>query len=245
MIYSMTGFGDAAAEREGSRYLVEIKSLNNRYFKPSIRLPPAVAQNLYSNQWHEEHSARLAGAPTTRPRLPRHQEMPVRRAAVVRSARWRRFHAGKEPDGQAAQPPELPERFRPGWLSACRWFLISAALPAALASTASSRVPHRPTRSLRVNRSRQRRVGSNNSFFFWAFPSFGYHQKTDPQPPRRISRPIRKIPVRSRLSSALRSLQQPPKFICDGLTRSSARCFRESITLCSRSLQAGQGRALG
>ena len=43
MIYSMTGFGDAAAEREGSRYLVEIKSLNNRYFKPSIRLPDAVS----------------------------------------------------------------------------------------------------------------------------------------------------------------------------------------------------------
>ena len=43
MIYSMTGFGDAAAERDGSRYLVEIKSLNNRYFKPTIRLPDAVS----------------------------------------------------------------------------------------------------------------------------------------------------------------------------------------------------------
>ena len=43
MIYSMTGFGDAAAERDGSRYLVEIKSLNNRYFKPTIRLPEAVS----------------------------------------------------------------------------------------------------------------------------------------------------------------------------------------------------------
>jgi uncharacterized protein (TIGR00255 family) len=43
MIYSMTGFGDAAAEREGSRYLVEIKSLNNRYFKPSIRLPESIS----------------------------------------------------------------------------------------------------------------------------------------------------------------------------------------------------------
>ncbi len=43
MIYSMTGFGDAAAERDGSRYLVEIKSLNNRYFKPTIRLPESVS----------------------------------------------------------------------------------------------------------------------------------------------------------------------------------------------------------
>lgn len=41
MIYSMTGYGDAAAERDGSRYLVEIKSLNNRYFKPTIKLPEA------------------------------------------------------------------------------------------------------------------------------------------------------------------------------------------------------------
>ena len=43
MIYSMTGFGDAAAEREGSRYQVEIKSLNNRYFKPTIKLPDVVS----------------------------------------------------------------------------------------------------------------------------------------------------------------------------------------------------------
>ena len=43
MIYSMTGFGDAADEANGSRYAVEIKSLNNRYFKPSIKLPEAVS----------------------------------------------------------------------------------------------------------------------------------------------------------------------------------------------------------
>ena len=43
MIYSMTGFGDASDEAGGSRYSVEIKSLNNRYFKPSIKLPEAVS----------------------------------------------------------------------------------------------------------------------------------------------------------------------------------------------------------
>lgn len=43
MIQSMTGFGDAAAERDGNRYLVEIKSLNNRYFKPTIKLPDVVS----------------------------------------------------------------------------------------------------------------------------------------------------------------------------------------------------------
>jgi uncharacterized protein (TIGR00255 family) len=43
MIVSMTGFGDATAEREGTHYAVEIRSLNNRFFKPVIKLPDAVS----------------------------------------------------------------------------------------------------------------------------------------------------------------------------------------------------------
>ncbi|MEL7239951.1 MAG: YicC/YloC family endoribonuclease, partial [Planctomycetota bacterium] len=43
MIHSMTGFGDAHASRGASRYSVELKSLNNRYFKPTVRLPDEVA----------------------------------------------------------------------------------------------------------------------------------------------------------------------------------------------------------
>lgn len=39
MIVSMTGFGDATAEQGGTHYAVEIRSLNNRYFKPVIKLP--------------------------------------------------------------------------------------------------------------------------------------------------------------------------------------------------------------
>jgi uncharacterized protein (TIGR00255 family) len=39
MIRSMTGFGDAAAQAEGAHYSVEIRSVNNRYFKSQIRLP--------------------------------------------------------------------------------------------------------------------------------------------------------------------------------------------------------------
>ena len=39
MIVSMTGFGDATAERDGTHYAVEIRSLNNRFFKPIIKLP--------------------------------------------------------------------------------------------------------------------------------------------------------------------------------------------------------------
>jgi uncharacterized protein (TIGR00255 family) len=42
MIVSMTGFGDATAERDGTHYAVEIRSLNNRFFKPIIKLPENV-----------------------------------------------------------------------------------------------------------------------------------------------------------------------------------------------------------
>jgi uncharacterized protein (TIGR00255 family) len=43
MIVSMTGFGDASTERDGTHYAVEIRSLNNRFFKPVIKLPDAVS----------------------------------------------------------------------------------------------------------------------------------------------------------------------------------------------------------
>jgi uncharacterized protein (TIGR00255 family) len=43
MIVSMTGFGDATAESDGTHYAVEIRSLNNRFFKPIIRLPDTVS----------------------------------------------------------------------------------------------------------------------------------------------------------------------------------------------------------
>ncbi|MDP9173853.1 MAG: YicC family protein [Planctomycetota bacterium] len=39
----MTGFGDATAERDGTHYAVEIRSLNNRFFKPVIKLPDTVS----------------------------------------------------------------------------------------------------------------------------------------------------------------------------------------------------------
>ncbi|HEY2587905.1 MAG TPA: YicC/YloC family endoribonuclease [Tepidisphaeraceae bacterium] len=39
----MTGFGDATAERDGTHYAVEIRSLNNRFFKPVIKLPENVS----------------------------------------------------------------------------------------------------------------------------------------------------------------------------------------------------------
>ena len=43
MIVSMTGFGDATGERDGTHYAVEIRSLNNRYFKAVIKLPETIS----------------------------------------------------------------------------------------------------------------------------------------------------------------------------------------------------------
>jgi uncharacterized protein (TIGR00255 family) len=39
MLRSMTGYGAASGECDGVTFTVEIRSVNNRYFKPSIRLP--------------------------------------------------------------------------------------------------------------------------------------------------------------------------------------------------------------
>lgn len=39
MIRSMTGFGDASSQVDGIHYAVEIRSLNNKYFKAVIRIP--------------------------------------------------------------------------------------------------------------------------------------------------------------------------------------------------------------
>ena len=43
MILSMTGFGEVLHEEDGHSYHIEIRSVNNRYFKASIRLPEEFA----------------------------------------------------------------------------------------------------------------------------------------------------------------------------------------------------------
>jgi uncharacterized protein (TIGR00255 family) len=43
MIQSMTGFGDAQLEADGHAYHVEIRSVNNRYFKAALHLPEGFA----------------------------------------------------------------------------------------------------------------------------------------------------------------------------------------------------------
>lgn len=42
MVRSMTGYGDASAQVGGAHYFVEIRSLNNKYFKATIRLAEAL-----------------------------------------------------------------------------------------------------------------------------------------------------------------------------------------------------------
>lgn len=41
MIRSMTGFGEASSHEEGVHYLLELRSLNGKYFKATIRMPEA------------------------------------------------------------------------------------------------------------------------------------------------------------------------------------------------------------
>ncbi|MHC4579955.1 MAG: YicC/YloC family endoribonuclease [Planctomycetota bacterium] len=43
MINSMTGYGEAQGQLNGASYVVEIKTVNNRYFKTIIRLPELAA----------------------------------------------------------------------------------------------------------------------------------------------------------------------------------------------------------
>lgn len=42
MIQSMTGYGEAQSTRDGLDYVLELRSVNNRYFKPVIKLPESM-----------------------------------------------------------------------------------------------------------------------------------------------------------------------------------------------------------
>ena len=54
MLQSMTGYGEAQHDAEGISFVVEIKSLNNRFLKSSIKLPDALAYL----EPHIEHAIR-------------------------------------------------------------------------------------------------------------------------------------------------------------------------------------------
>ncbi len=57
MILSMTGFGEARKEEDGVTYRVEIRSLNNRYFKLSMKLPEQFQR--YESQIDKQLRSRL------------------------------------------------------------------------------------------------------------------------------------------------------------------------------------------
>ena len=44
MLTSMTGYGDAQGVLDGTEFTVEIRCLNNRYYKPNIKLPEELAK---------------------------------------------------------------------------------------------------------------------------------------------------------------------------------------------------------
>ena len=41
MIRSMTGFGVASADAEGGSFSIEVRSVNNKFFKATMRVPDA------------------------------------------------------------------------------------------------------------------------------------------------------------------------------------------------------------
>ena len=53
MIRSMTGYGDASDTVDGVHYAIELRSLNNRYYKANIRLPEEIASLALSSKEQE------------------------------------------------------------------------------------------------------------------------------------------------------------------------------------------------
>lgn len=63
MIHSMTGYGEAQHHDNGVSYVLEVRSLNNRYFKASIKLPEQLA--LLESEVEKLLRARLARGSVT------------------------------------------------------------------------------------------------------------------------------------------------------------------------------------
>ena len=60
MIRSMTGFGTAEGAVGGAPVTIEVRSVNHRFFSPSIKLPSELARAVINAALLEE-SARLSG----------------------------------------------------------------------------------------------------------------------------------------------------------------------------------------
>lgn len=123
MLLSMTGYGAAAGQVEGVEYAVELRSVNNRYLKPVIRLPEAWSQaEMDVEKVLRGHVQRGTVTLTVRMRLPEDQAAMKVNAAVV-SGYLRQLRPLAEQFGQTAhvdlgamlqlpgvcEPPEFEE----------------------------------------------------------------------------------------------------------------------------------------
>ncbi len=86
MIRSMTGFGAADGPVGGSRVSVELRSVNHRFFNPSLKLPSSLSQ--WEGEVREALRLRIArGHVTAFARVERNEEL----GAVIDEERFRRY----------------------------------------------------------------------------------------------------------------------------------------------------------
>ena len=93
MIYSMTGFGKGEAEQDGNLVMVEIRSLNGRFFDPTFRISSAIS----------ELEPKLRGLLQRR----------ISRGRVHVSVLW-------HPSGSERPPPSLNLQMAQGYMKALR-----------------------------------------------------------------------------------------------------------------------------
>ena len=88
MIHSMTGFGSADGMVGGARVTVELRSVNHRFFNPSIKLPSRLQR--WEPELREALRRRIArGHVTVHARV----ELAAAQAAVIDEGRLRDYHA--------------------------------------------------------------------------------------------------------------------------------------------------------
>ena len=88
MIRSMTGFGSAEGSVGGSRVAVEVRTVNHRYFNPSIKLPSMLAR--WEAEVREALRKHIARGHVT---ISAHVERPETDGAVVDEAKFARHAA--------------------------------------------------------------------------------------------------------------------------------------------------------
>src|ERR1035437_3581434 len=83
MIRSMTGFGSAEGDVGGSRVNVEVRTVNHRFFNPSVKLPSAFAR--WEAEVRESLRKHIARGHVT---ISAHIERPATEGATVDEAKF-------------------------------------------------------------------------------------------------------------------------------------------------------------